>query len=851
MSRSAYLTDHFTTDDFLNFSDFRPGLQSILSHAQTPLTVGVFGAWGSGKTSLLRMLHDDIEKLGLASTRTVWFTAWKYDRHDALWRSFILRVLDALYPRETKPADLLRSQRPVLQNPNEQEQKLIELLERLEASVYQPVDWEEIGERAINWWQLISNSGQAGIEIAATMATAGVFPWLKQAIGGDGSPVDNIQAAASAFSRETKAYQRSQLLQLEQFEQTFEEAIKLLDPQDGRGRVVIFVDDLDRCLPEKAVEVLEAIKLFMDVPGVVFVLGMDKEVVERGIEARYRSFFHDKTVRGNELPINGNAYLQKMIQIPFHLPPLPYAEVAGYIRNLEGENLRLSEVTREVFARGLFPNPRQVKRAINIFQLLKQIAQAREGRGGLPQNSIAWPLLAKTVVIQTQFPQLYSDWRRYPTLLQTLEQEFRSRPTVEEEMVRGRGRVEGEGVGEVARPGGVMAPYLEERQKYALLEAMLTYPEATAIGEGRQRALFAELSREQLSAYVHLAGTVDAEPDALIEIAEDLLTELLSLDTARIREGVAQLQGEEDEAEQERARQKMLQIMGDGQQPARTRASAGETLSYLGDPREEVMTVDGMQFCYVPPGDFWMGEGEQHHLNTYLDYGYWLGQHPISVSQIAEYVRDTNVEIPDSEWQNDLRSRPVRSLSWLEALAFCEWLTKRWQGKLPENWRIVLPSEAEWEKAVRGGMQVPSKAVVSNEIVDKPNVDLQTNLEPSRNQPWGWGWNNEKANYKATRIGNVTVAGCFLDGVSVYGCYDLVGNTWEWTRSLWGDKWAWPYVPSDGRENLHAGRSVGRVLRGGSFDSSAVGTGSRRGVGSFGRDRDIGLRVAAVPFLTL
>ena len=69
---------------------------------------------------------------------------------------------------------------------------------------------------------------------------------------------------------------------VEDFEKTFAEAIPLLE--DKEARLIVFVDDLDRCLPEKAVEVLEAIKLFLEVKGVVFVLGMDQEIVRRGIE---------------------------------------------------------------------------------------------------------------------------------------------------------------------------------------------------------------------------------------------------------------------------------------------------------------------------------------------------------------------------------------------------------------------------------------------------------------------------------------------------------------------------------------------------------------------------------------
>ncbi|MEW6650528.1 MAG: P-loop NTPase fold protein [Chloroflexota bacterium] len=86
------MSDYRAAQDGLNFGIFKPALLDILQTADTPLTVGVFGSWGSGKNTLLNMLKDELDAKKLASLRTVWFTAWKYEQHDALWRAFMLRV---------------------------------------------------------------------------------------------------------------------------------------------------------------------------------------------------------------------------------------------------------------------------------------------------------------------------------------------------------------------------------------------------------------------------------------------------------------------------------------------------------------------------------------------------------------------------------------------------------------------------------------------------------------------------------------------------------------------------------------------------------------------------------------
>ena len=279
----------------------------------------------------------------------------------------------------------------------------------------------------------------------------------------------------------------------------------------------------------------------------------------------------------------------------------------------------------------------------------------------------------------------------------------------------------------------------------------------------------------------------------------------------------------------------------------RLRAAAGVSLAKLGDPRPEVMTVEGTQFCYVPAGPFWMGSGDddgmayddekpQHELS--LD-DYWIGHYPVTNAQFLEFVRDAEGYRGDRWWTRDglawrgtrtgphdpgepynLPNHPLVNVTWYEALAFTRWLTARLgeANRLPRDWAVTLPSEAEWEKAARGGQYIPLAPVIHTIV--QPGVALGTaqNDNPRRRFPWGRDPDPNRANYGDTGIGATSAVGCFPGGESVYGCADMAGNVWEWTRSLSGE---YPYQPGDDRENLEAGEDVTRVLRGGSFDYEA------------------------------
>ena len=286
-------------------------------------------------------------------------------------------------------------------------------------------------------------------------------------------------------------------------------------------------------------------------------------------------------------------------------------------------------------------------------------------------------------------------------------------------------------------------------------------------------------------------------------------------------------------AKLQRVRDWQLAIMRGNTLPAGERALAGRTLAALGDPRTEVMTLDGMQFCLMPAGRFVMGsdgfsgdEKPQHTVD--LNYPCFIGRFPVSVAQWREYVQRSG-HIPDDD--DSLRgdgNQPVAHVTWNEALAFCATLTRQWQALLPKGFAVVLPSEAEWEKAARGGERVPreSHAVglhrLDQALEGAAGGGWVPNPVPARDYPWGETFDHDNANVNS-KIGQVSALGCYDKGRGPYGCEDLSGNVLEWTRSLWGKdfrepEFRYPYrIDEPEREDLHKGNEVMRVVRGGSW----------------------------------
>jgi formylglycine-generating enzyme required for sulfatase activity len=211
------------------------------------------------------------------------------------------------------------------------------------------------------------------------------------------------------------------------------------------------------------------------------------------------------------------------------------------------------------------------------------------------------------------------------------------------------------------------------------------------------------------------------------------------------------------------------------------------------------------EMILIPAGRFLMGsdpakdglaqDDEQPQHTLHLP-DYYISKAPVTNARYLPFVRDARHRIPE-HWTKKKRPRkgkedhPVVYVSWSDAVAYCRWLAEA-TGR-PYH----LPSEAEWEKAARGA--------------------------EGRIYPWGNEWDASWCNSREGGVRHTTPVYAYAQGASPDGVLDMAGNVWEWTRSLWGTDifkpaFAYPYDPTDGRENLDAGDDVRRVVRGGSFD---------------------------------
>jgi hypothetical protein len=433
-----------------------------------PLTVGLFGGWGSGKTLHLECLRDRVlaearlpevaEGQRSAVTLPVFFNAWRHESEAHLIVPLLKtthHTLNRWLAGQQTSGDKARD--AVLSALNMTAIQFKDAALALAAGLSGKLNVPGLGEIEYSFGDMLAEDAKRQ---AARKPDDPARGWFKR-----------------IFDRE-QATPTGRLVDLDAIYHDFETHLKSLtgvERAEGvRLNLLFLVDDLDRCLPEKAVQMLESIKLFLDVPGCAFVLALDDEVVERGIAHRYRDYRHDEPAwdsvayalhpkrfeafRGERdhqavgpaNPVTGHEYLEKMVHLPVYVPQPAHEEVRSYLAthfralfeplpqifkaaladaflgkappelrdsNAAENATRAKLVT--LIARAVPSNPRKLNRLAELYDFKLKVAA---GGGWKPETERERLTLLRLAAVQLLSPELYRFGVRQTSFFAKLEQ---------------------------------------------------------------------------------------------------------------------------------------------------------------------------------------------------------------------------------------------------------------------------------------------------------------------------------------------------------------------------------------------------------------------------------------------
>ena len=334
------------TDDGLGFEAYSRVLATAAADTRGPFTIGVFGEWGTGKTSLMRLIEgrlaDDPRVV------TVWFNAWRYEKEEHPIVPLVGTIVQELERHQSFKHNLGESGKS--------------LIRALRAIAY-------------------------GFSAKSKVKVPGF------------AEVEASFVAKDMIDRDERL-KSDPLLDRSLYYGAFNslDTVRLKDEL----RVVILIDDLDRCFPDQAIRLLESIKLVLAQPGFIFVLGVARRVVEGYLQHRY-------TAEYGISDFKGHLYLDKIVQLPFHLPPSA-GRMATFSKSLlngqPSEVIEGLEPVMPVVAEALGGNPRAIIRFIN--NILIDTAISSEVAGSDSEESIPVQYFAISRCLENRWPDVFT-----------------------------------------------------------------------------------------------------------------------------------------------------------------------------------------------------------------------------------------------------------------------------------------------------------------------------------------------------------------------------------------------------------------------------------------------------------
>ncbi|GEN56393.1 hypothetical protein GCM10012290_07790 [Halolactibacillus alkaliphilus] len=316
--------DNASKIDMLSYEPYAELLYDIsMSERVNPLTVGLLGNWGSGKSTVLNLIEKKIKSEKNPNVETVFVNAWMFEGYDDAKTALMEVILRTLEENETI------------------KEKVGESLKTLR----ERVDWFRLGGYAI----------KKGIPYMVNATLGNPLPMI----------VDGIKTLVPKNGEQTEELIKELLKTKEFFKEQpndnvvqnirlFRKEFEKMMSDSKLDNLIIIIDDLDRCSPERIIETLEAIRLFLAVTKTTFIIAIDEDVVSYAVQSKYPKI-DDATLNISK------DYIEKIIQMPIRIPELSDNDVKNYLKLLICEiflkddhltRLLLGLKERQVFVKG-------------------------------------------------------------------------------------------------------------------------------------------------------------------------------------------------------------------------------------------------------------------------------------------------------------------------------------------------------------------------------------------------------------------------------------------------------------------------------------------------------------------
>lgn len=287
-------TDNASKIDMLFYKPYADIIsETAINTDEDPLTVGVFGIWGAGKSTLLNLINSSYEEKDGIICVTI--NAWMFESYEDAKAAIMEAML-----RELK-----------------EDKKIPDRIKGSLSGLIKKIDFFKVGTKVVS----------SAAPVIASLVTGNPLPLVlnlpsdvKEIETTIKSVSDSVKGIKEDYLKDEETVNDSVVNNVRNFRNEFEKTLEL----DEIKRVVVLIDDLDRCQPERIIETLEVIKLFLSVKKTSFILAADENVIQYAIKKKYPN------IDGFNVELD-KEYIEKMIQVPIQIPELSSKDVQNYL----------------------------------------------------------------------------------------------------------------------------------------------------------------------------------------------------------------------------------------------------------------------------------------------------------------------------------------------------------------------------------------------------------------------------------------------------------------------------------------------------------------------------------------